>query len=66
VPIRVMWSREDDIRHDFYRPVTYHRMKAGLDTAGRPVAWDHQIVSPSIIGRFIPGSSPTGAGSPAR
>ena len=33
-------------------------MKAGLDAAGRPVAWDHQIVSPSIIGRFIPGFIP--------
>ena len=58
VPVRVMWSREDDIRHDFYRPVSYHRIRAGLDAAGKPVAWDHHIVSPSILGRFIPGFIP--------
>ena len=58
MPVRVMWSREDDIRHDFYRPITYHRLRAGLDAAGRPVAWDHHIVSPSILGRFIPGFIP--------
>jgi len=56
--VRVVWSREDDIRHDFYRPVTHHRIRAGLDAAGKPVAWDHHIVSPSIIGRFIPGFIP--------
>lgn len=56
--VRVMWSREDDIRHDFYRPVSYHRLRAGLDAGGKPVGWDHHVISPSIIGRFIPGFIP--------
>jgi len=54
----VVWSREDDIQHDFYRPVSYHRLSAGLDQAGAPIAWYHHVVAPSIISRFIPGFVP--------
>jgi isoquinoline 1-oxidoreductase beta subunit len=57
-PVKVVWSREDDIQHDFYRPVTYHRLSAGLDPSGRPVSWSHHIVAPSILMRFIPGFIP--------
>ncbi|MGH7701269.1 MAG: xanthine dehydrogenase family protein molybdopterin-binding subunit, partial [Gemmatimonadales bacterium] len=48
-PVKVIWSREDDVRHGFYRPATYNRFAAGLDAGGRPVAWTHRIVAPSIL-----------------
>ena len=53
-PVKVVWSREDDMQHDVYRPMSYHRMSGGLDQSGNVVAWRHRIVSPSIISRFIP------------
>ena len=49
-PVKVLWTREEDMRHDFYRPVAMTRMTAGLDAAGMPVACsstpDSSIVSP--------------------
>ncbi len=53
-PIKVIWSREDDIQHDYYRPTSYHRLRAGLDGAGRPVAWTHRVIAPSILARALP------------
>jgi isoquinoline 1-oxidoreductase beta subunit len=47
-PVQVIWTREDDVRHDFYRPTTYNRFAAALDANGNPVAWTHRIVGPSI------------------
>jgi isoquinoline 1-oxidoreductase beta subunit len=47
-PVQVVWKREDDIRHDFYRPAAYHLLHAGLDTQGNLVAWRHRATSPSI------------------
>ena len=49
VPIKLMWSREDDMRHDFYRPSTLHRVRAALDSDGNIQAYDHRLVSASII-----------------
>ena len=57
-PVKVVWTREDDIQHDFYRPVNHHRLKGGLDAAGRPVAWSHHVVAPGIMKKFIPGFVP--------
>ena len=54
VPVKVVWSREDDIGHDFYRPGTYNVMRGALDRAGMPVAWSHRIVGPSIMSRVFP------------
>jgi len=54
VPVKLVWSREDDIRHDFYRPATYNRLAAGIDAQGRPAAWTHRIVGPSIAARAFP------------
>jgi isoquinoline 1-oxidoreductase beta subunit len=48
-PIKVMWSREDDIRGGRYRPVFVHRIKAGLDGAGNIVAWEHVLAGQSFI-----------------
>ncbi len=49
VPIHLVWTREDDIKGGFYRPLTVHRVKAGLDANGRIVAWQHKLVSASIF-----------------
>jgi isoquinoline 1-oxidoreductase beta subunit len=48
-PVKVMWTREDDIRHGFYRPATYNVLRAALDAGGAPVAWWHRIVGPGIL-----------------
>lgn len=48
-PIRTQWSREDDIRGGYYRPMHLHRAKIGVDDRGRVLAWDHVIVGQSIV-----------------
>lgn len=50
-PVKVTWSREEDIQHDMYRPYYYHRIAAGVDERGMPVAWTHRIAGASIVGR---------------
>src|SRR5437016_3687409 len=52
--VKVIWSREDDIRNAQYRPVNHHRLQAGLDASGMPVVWTHRIVAPSIMARVFP------------
>jgi CO/xanthine dehydrogenase Mo-binding subunit len=53
-PVKVVWSREEDIQHDMYRPYFYDRISAGLDAAGMPVAWNHRITGSSILKRWAP------------
>ena len=53
-PVKVVWSREEDIQHDMYRPYFYDRIRAGLDDSGMPVAWSHRITGSSILARFFP------------
>ncbi|KVO96353.1 aldehyde dehydrogenase [Burkholderia ubonensis] len=53
-PVKVVWTREEDIQHDMYRPYYYDRISAGLDASGRPIAWRHRIVGSSILARFAP------------
>ena len=48
-PVKVIWSREEDMQHDVYRPATLNRITAGLDKSGRPSAIAHKVVSPSIL-----------------
>jgi len=48
-PVKLVWTREDDMRAGYYRPMYYHRLEAGLDADGNPVAWQHRIVGQSII-----------------
>ena len=47
-PIKLVWTREDDIRGGLYRPLYVHRLRAGLDSSGRIVGWEHRIVGQSI------------------
>lgn len=49
-PVKVVWSREDDMRAGYYRPLTVHRAEIGFDAQGRVMGWDHRIVSQSIVG----------------
>jgi isoquinoline 1-oxidoreductase beta subunit len=53
-PVKVVWTREDDMHGDFYRPSSYNVMSAGIDAAGKPVFWQHRIVSPSIMATLGP------------
>jgi isoquinoline 1-oxidoreductase beta subunit len=53
-PVKVVWSREDDIRHDFYRPASYHELDAVLGEDGHPVDWRHEMASQSILERWLP------------
>jgi isoquinoline 1-oxidoreductase beta subunit len=53
-PIKLVWSREDDIRGGFYRPMAYNELSGGLDAEGWPVAWEHRIASPAILSAFGP------------
>jgi isoquinoline 1-oxidoreductase beta subunit len=50
-PVKVMWTREDDMRNSTYRPASYHQLSAVLDGQGWPVAFSHRIVAPSISGQ---------------
>ncbi len=50
VPVKTVWTREDDIRGGFYRPMYVHRVEVGLDAQNKVVAWNHAIVGPSILG----------------
>jgi isoquinoline 1-oxidoreductase subunit beta len=49
VPVKTMWTREDDIHGGYYRPCYLHTLEAGLDDKGQPVAWKHRIVGQSIV-----------------
>jgi isoquinoline 1-oxidoreductase beta subunit len=53
-PVKVIWTREEDIQHDMYRPYFLDRMSAGLDEKGMPVAWNHRFAGSSIIARWAP------------
>ena len=53
-PVKVIWTREEDIQHDMYRPYYFDRIAAGLDEDGMPVAWHHRITGSSIIARWAP------------
>ncbi len=62
-PVKIFWTREDDIRHDYYRPLSYHRMRAGLDGKNQLVALLHHIVAPTTDGYYEGGEPPDLAGT---
>jgi len=53
-PVKTVWSREEDMRHDFYRPVAMSKMVAGLDAAGMPIAWHVRLTGNSIRAALTP------------
>jgi isoquinoline 1-oxidoreductase beta subunit len=53
-PVKVVWTREEDIQHDMYRPYWFDRLSAGLDEKGKPVAWNNRFAGSSVIARWLP------------
>jgi isoquinoline 1-oxidoreductase subunit beta len=53
-PVKVVWTREEDIQHDMYRPTFFDRLSAGLDEKGKPVAWKNRYAGSSVIARWAP------------
>ncbi len=53
-PVKVVWTREEDIQHDMYRPYWFDRISAGLDEKGMPIAWNHRFAGSSILARWLP------------
>jgi isoquinoline 1-oxidoreductase beta subunit len=53
-PVKVVWTREEDIQHDMYRPYWFDRLTAGLDEKGTPVAWSNRYAGSSVIARWLP------------
>lgn len=53
-PVKVVWTREDDLHHSFYHTVSVEHIEAGLDASGKPVAWLHRSVGPTLLAIFMP------------
>lgn len=53
-PVKVVWTREEDIQHDMYRPYWFDRLSAALDDKGRPIAWSHRFAGSSVTARWLP------------
>ncbi len=53
-PVKVVWTREEDIQHDMYRPYWFDRLSAGLDAKGMPVAWNNRFAGSSVLARWAP------------
>ena len=53
-PVKVVWTRDDDLHHDYYHTVSVERLHAGLDAQGKTTAWLHRSVAPTIVSIFAP------------
>jgi isoquinoline 1-oxidoreductase subunit beta len=59
-PVKLLWTREEDMQNDFYRPANCCKIEAGIDAEGRLTAWSHKVVVPSIFARVFPGQMKDG------
>ena len=53
-PVKVVWTREEDIQHDMYRPYWFDRLSAGLDAKGMPIGWNNRFAGSSVVARWLP------------
>lgn len=53
-PVKLVWTREEDIQHDMYRPYWCDRLAVGLDASGKPVAWNNRFAGSSVLARWAP------------
>ncbi len=62
-PVKVIWTRDDDIRHDYYRPITRHAMRASLDAQNHVTSWLHHIAAPGTDSTYLGGDLPDTGGT---
>jgi isoquinoline 1-oxidoreductase beta subunit len=62
-PVKVQWTREDDLHNDYYRPMSHHRLRAGLDAQGNVIAWMQHVAAPTTDGMYIGGDVPDMGGT---
>ena len=55
-PVKVVWTRDDDLHNDYFHTVSVEHLEAGVDAQGRPVAWLHRTVAPTIVSTFEAGA----------
>jgi isoquinoline 1-oxidoreductase subunit beta len=53
-PVKVVWTREEDVQHDMYRPYWVDRISAGLDDKGKLIAWNNRFAGSSVLARYLP------------
>ena len=59
-PVKMLWTREEDMQHDFYRPVALYRLRASLDADGKPTGWYTRVAAPSILATLLKQQLPNG------